>query len=75
MVKKVFKVSGMHCVSCSSRVEQAVADLVGVDSAQVDLAAQELSVGSNQVDFDWQAVVDAVVKTGYQIAEESDSLA
>lgn len=73
MTKKVYKISGMHCAACSSRVEQAVAGLAGVDQAQVNLATEYLSVESRQEGFNWETIVDTVVKTGYQASEKTDS--
>ena len=38
-----FRVDGMICAGCDSRVERAVAALPGVESAAVDLALRSLT--------------------------------
>lgn len=41
--EKTFRVEGMHCKSCSARVEEIVNDIVGV-AGRVDLKAGTLTV-------------------------------
>ncbi len=38
------EIEGMHCASCTSRVEKALAAVAGVKSARVNLASQQASV-------------------------------
>jgi len=41
-------IDGMHCASCSARVEKALAGLPGVKSAHVNLALEEASVAFDE---------------------------
>ena len=56
------KIDGMSCGHCAMHVQQALAAVVGVESAEVDLQAGEAIVeGSAEVD----ALIRAVEAEGY----------
>ena len=65
-------IDGMSCASCVSRVEQALAQVAGVEQARVNLAERSaLVIGSPQP----EALVTAVVAAGYGaevIGDESE---
>ena len=50
-MKKTYKVTGMHCASCSTNIEKAVSKLSGIKSAKVNLTAEKLYVAG---DFDFE---------------------
>lgn len=52
----------MTCSGCSRAVERALSKLEGLDSVNVDLAAQKVDVQSEQVDYD--TVLAKIQKTG-----------
>ena len=43
-MKKSFKISGMTCAACASRVERFVKKIDGVTDASVNFAAETLTV-------------------------------
>ncbi|WP_221893500.1 heavy metal translocating P-type ATPase [Cetobacterium sp. 2A] len=47
MKEKIFKVEGMTCSSCVSHVEKAVKKLEGIESANVNLASEKLTIKFN----------------------------
>ena len=59
-----FKVSGMTCAACSSRVEKVASQVSGVDKVEVNLLAGSMRVwaGSDEV---IQPIVAAVAAAGY----------
>lgn len=62
-----FKVTGMSCAACSSRVERAVSSLQGVESCSVNLLTGDMSVtGKTSRD----EIVKAVVGAGYGVEDE-----
>ena len=68
-MKKTFKISGMTCAACASRIERFVKKLDGVASASVNFAAESLTV-----DFEKLGIKDieaAVVKAGYAFADKN----
>ncbi len=62
-----FEVGGMSCAACSARVEKAVSAVEGVESCNVNLLMNSLSVEGAA---DSKAVMTAVKKAGYTIKPE-----
>ena len=73
MIEK-YKVTGMSCAACSSRVERAVSALGGVESCSVNLLTGDMTVTG---EVTRESVKDAVIGAGYGIddgeANESNS--
>ena len=53
-MKKIFKVTGMHCSACSSRIEKVLQRAEGVNSVSVNLLRNRM-----QVDFDENRIREA----------------
>lgn len=71
MVKK-YKVTGMNCAACSSRVERAVGSLDTVESCSVNLLTGDMTVtGIATSDEIKKAVTDA----GYGITDKDEAVA
>lgn len=62
-MRKEFDITGMTCAACAARIERVVSKVVGVQSAQVNLAAERLTVDGDNNCFD--AVVAAVERAGF----------
>ncbi|MDR2966115.1 MAG: cadmium-translocating P-type ATPase [Treponema sp.] len=61
-------IGGMHCASCSARVERSVQKLEGVNKAFVNLATEKLFVeftGEQTLDV----IKEAVINAGYEVLE------
>ena len=69
MVKKRFKVEGMHCSGCVIAVEGAVEDLPGVKSAQANYARQIADV-----EYDENQITPAQIIAQIELAGYSASL-
>lgn len=68
-------IEGMTCASCVKRVEKALTQVPGVAQAQVNLATERALVSFDANAAQPQALVDAVVKMGYEarpIAAQDD---
>ena len=57
-----YSVSGMSCAACSARVEKAVSALENVNSCNVNLLTNSMSVDGNASE---DAVIEAVKNSGY----------
>jgi Cu+-exporting ATPase len=68
-----FKVEGMTCASCVSRVEKALKAVPGVESASINLATEKATVRAN-MDIGLESLSAAVEKAGYEVPGESVSL-
>ncbi len=67
---KKYKVTGMSCAACSSRVERAVSSLEGIEACSVNLLLGTMQVEGSATE---EAIVAAVEKAGYGILREEES--
>ena len=65
MVEKTFNVKGMSCGHCKMAVENAVKALSGVNSAEVDLEAGNVSVSYDDDSVKPEQLKEAVETAGY----------
>ena len=63
-----YTVTDMTCASCSAAVQRAVSKLDGVESADVNLTTEKLTVKLNR-DLDFKTIQEAVEKAGYGLIE------
>ncbi len=71
-MNKTYKISGMTCAACSSRVERFVKKIEGVDSAAVNLATETLRVRFDERVTGDDEIEATVVKAGYGIVHTPD---
>jgi len=71
--KSVFPVSGMTCASCVSRVEQALSEVPGVISVNVNLASEKASVEYIE-GTELAELRRAVKEAGYELGTEAATL-
>ncbi len=72
IVKKILKISGMHCSSCAMNIDFDLEDLDGVKEAKTSFARQESEVEFDQDKFDIQNIIATIAKTGYEAQVKSD---
>ncbi len=70
-MKKRYKVSGMTCAACASRVESAVRALEGASACEVNLLTGDLSVAG---EVSAELVIEAVTRAGYGACEADAKL-
>ena len=73
MLQKVSaSITGMHCASCSTRIENVIGQMGGVESCVVNLATEmmNLSFDSDLVDLD--AITEIVAGLGFTLEVEQD---
>ena len=68
-------VEGMSCASCTSRVEQALADIEGVASATVNLATERADVAFDLNRLRTSDLVQVVEEAGYEVRTTETTLA
>ncbi len=67
---RVFKITGMSCTACSSRVERTVSALEGIDSCSVSLLNKSMTVEGSAKTVD---IINAVKKIGFGIKQDNAS--
>ena len=65
-MKKKFDVTGMTCAACQAHVNDAVKNLKGVESCNVNLLQNTMDVSFNGNECSIKMIEDAVLKAGYQ---------
>ena len=70
-LEKTFTVGGMHCAACSSRIEKVLSQMDGVESAQVNLATEELRLRFDPERVGVDEVVERVAGLGFSLQEQS----
>lgn len=71
MIKKQFRVQGMHCVGCAMTVDGALEDLAGVKSANTSYAKQVVDVVYDETKVTEKKLIEAVQKAGYTALAEA----
>lgn len=66
-MKKVFKISGMHCASCATLIDLDLEDLNGIRLAKTDYAKSELSVEYDQNLVSETEIIASIKKSGYSV--------
>lgn len=65
MENERYKITGMSCSACSSRVEKVVAALPGVEAVSVNLLTNSMTVDYDEGQLSTVDIVDTVDKSGY----------
>ena len=71
--KSIFPVGGMTCASCVARVEQALSNVPGVISANVNLASEKATVEYIE-GTEFAELRRAVKEAGYELGSEAETL-
>ena len=66
-MKKIFKISGMHCASCATIIDLDLEDLKGIESAKTNYAKSELSVEYDEELVSEKEIVESIKKSGYSV--------
>lgn len=69
MTKKVLKIDGMHCVSCTMLVDGDLEDLKGVKSSKTNFAKAQCEVEFEEAEVDIDEIVRTVKGTGYKVSK------
>ena len=65
MQKVKFDIQGMTCSSCSSHVEKAVKKLNGINTANVNLLSNNMTVEYDENILDNEKIIESVIDAGY----------
>lgn len=68
MVKKKFKITGMHCTSCAMTIDMDLEDLEGIKSVKTSYAKMETEVEFDPAKVPDDAILGSIKKSGYDAA-------
>lgn len=66
LVKKKFKIDGMHCASCAMNIDFELEDLDGVKSSNTSYAKQENEIEFDENKLNLENIISQIEKTGYK---------
>jgi copper chaperone CopZ len=66
MIKKKFKIEGMHCTSCALNIDFDLEDLEGIKKSQTNYAKQETEVEFDEEKVSQEKILEQIQDTGYQ---------
>jgi len=67
-MKQTFDITGMTCSACSAHIDKSVSKIEGVNTVNVNLLQNKMSVEFDEAAVDEQTIITAVVKSGYGAA-------
>lgn len=65
MIKKKFKIIGMHCSSCSLTIDMDLEDLDGVNKVRTSYAKSETEIEFDPQKISEQIILETIKKSGY----------
>lgn len=65
MIKKKYKITGMHCTSCAMTIDMDLEDLDGINSAKTSYAKQETEVELDPNKVSDTLILESIKKSGY----------
>lgn len=71
--KAEFKISGMSCAACATRIEKALRGLPGVYNAAVNFAAEKATIEYNANELTVSQVQEKIRKLGYEAHNIADA--
>ena len=67
MEEIVLKINGMKCSGCSQRLENALKNTDGIESASVDLETREAKVEYNKKEISFENICEVVADIGFEV--------
>lgn len=74
MEKVIFDISGMHCASCASSIEDALKKVNGILNAEVNFATEKAYIEFNPAKIGTEMLISIIEKTGYKVLPTDLSL-
>ena len=70
MVKKIFRVTDMHCTNCAMRIEEIEDELPGVRQISASYQKMQMTVEYDDSRVNEDQILEAVKKKGYTALRE-----
>ncbi|MCL4417534.1 MAG: cation transporter [Actinobacteria bacterium] len=65
MIKKVFKIKGMHCTSCAFNIDGELEDTEGVKESKTSYAKQQTEVTFDEEKINEEKILEVIKNAGY----------
>lgn len=64
-VRRLFKITDMHCTSCAMNIDFDLEDLEGIKSAKTSYAKQMCEIEFDEEKVDTDVILQTIKKSGY----------
>ena len=61
-----FKIEGMHCVGCSTRLEKVLNNLEGVETAKVSLEEKKATIKYDETKINIESIKETIEDAGFK---------
>jgi copper chaperone CopZ len=65
MIKKIFKIKGMHCTGCTLEIDDDLEEAEGIEEANTHYAKAQTEVKFDPQKISEEKIVKLIKKTGY----------
>ncbi len=65
MIKKIFKIKGMHCTGCTLEIDDELEETEGIEEANTHYAKAQTEVKFDPEKVDTDKIVKLIKKVGY----------
>ena len=72
MVKKIFKIKGMHCNSCSNLIKESLKNVEGIGKVEASYAKEEVSVEFNSDNVSESKIKKVIEGAGYVVEDKEE---
>ncbi len=69
-MRETFKISGMTCAACASRIERVIGKVDGINTVSVNLATEKMTVEADDSKVSVSDIVKGVEKAGYKAEQQ-----
>ena len=72
MRQETIKVEGMTCQHCVETITDALNNITGLNTVNVDLVKKEVSVKFNENETDLRKISDKIIEVGFELANNTE---
>ena len=73
IIKKRYKIEGMHCSSCAMNTDFDLEDLDGIKTAKTSYAKQESEIEFDEEKVNLKTLIEQIKKTGYTASPKEEN--
>ena len=68
MLKKIFKIKGMHCTACAMDIDGELEDTEGINLSNTNYAKEQTEVVFDELKIKEKEIIRIVSKLGYSVS-------
>src|SRR3989338_11125401 len=72
--KHTLKISGMHCASCTAKIEAAVKKVKGVSDVSVNFASEKATILCDDKKSTQKEIEKTIENLGYRVVKKEDNV-